>query len=328
MYVHEMNSTILLSLVICIILLVDSSSGIAVPEKNGEATSIELPREIRSSETSNSSDTVEPHQSGTFCLTIENVLHGQDGRDGEPGKDGLPGLQGPQGPPGEHGLRGITGNMGPPGAPGLPGHYGLPGAQGEVGATGQRGPIGPPGPRSGGVVYTRWGKSSCPSTPGTELVYAGRIGGTQYGHSGGGANQLCMPLDPQYSSYTPGVQGHNYMYGAEYEEPVGHTSTKQNHDATCAVCYVSTRETVLMVPAKTSCPTSWTKEYQGYLMAERKNNQGRSTFICVDTAFESAPGSQGHAEATDLYHIEAACNGLPCPPYVDYKELTCAVCTR
>ena len=321
-----MKSAILLSLVIYIILLVNSSSGIAVPEKNGEATSMEIPREIRSSEPSNNSVTVEPHQSGTFCLTIENVLRGQDGRDGEPGKDGLPGPQGPQGPPGEHGLRGETGDTGPPGAPGHPGHCGLPGAKGEPGANGQQGLIGPPGPRSGGMVYTRWGKSSCPSTPGTELVYAGRTGGTQFSHRGGGANQLCMPLDPQYSSYTPGVQGYSYMYGAQ---PVGHISTKQNHDAPCAICYVFTRETVLMVPAKTSCPTSWIKEYQGYLMSEHRERQGRSTFICVNSAFESALGSQGHVPATDLWHIEAACNlGLPCPPYVDYKELTCAVCTR
>ena len=99
------------------------------------------------------------------------------------------------------------------------------------------------------MVYTRWGKSSCPSTPGTELVNAGRTGGTQLEHCGGGANQLCMPLDPQYSNYKPGVQGSSYMYGAEYERPPI-VSSKHNHDATCAVCYVSSRETVLMVPAK------------------------------------------------------------------------------
>ena len=45
------------------------------------------------------------------------------------------------------------------------------------------------------------------------------------------------------------------MYGAEYEHPIGGTGTT-NDDATCAVCYVSTRETELMLPAKTSCPTS------------------------------------------------------------------------
>ena len=66
-----------------------------------------------------------------------------------------------------------------------------------------------------------------------------------------------MPLDPQYSSYTPGVQGCSYTYGAEYEHPIGGAT---NDDATCAVCYVSTRETQLMLPAKTSCLASWTRD--------------------------------------------------------------------
>ena len=29
-----------------------------------------------------------------------------------------------------------------------------------------------------------------------------------------------------------------------------------------------------------------------------------------------------------LYDVEAAYNGLPCPPYDLQKELTCAVCTK
>ena len=40
------------------------------------------------------------------------------------------------------------------------------GPQGQKGDTGAIGPWGPPGPRSGGVVYTRWGKASCPSVSG------------------------------------------------------------------------------------------------------------------------------------------------------------------
>ena len=58
-----------------------------------------------------------------------------------------------------------------------------------------KGDIGPAGPRSGGVTYTRWGKSSCPNITGTELVYSGRTGGSHYQH-GGAANYLCMPTDP------------------------------------------------------------------------------------------------------------------------------------
>ena len=90
----------------------------------------------------------------------------------------MPGVQGPLGPPGEHGPAG-----GPQGPPGVPGARGL---------TGQQGPPGLLGPRSGGVIYTRWGKSSCPTTAGTQLLYAGRVGETYADHSGGGANYYLM----------------------------------------------------------------------------------------------------------------------------------------
>ena len=274
-------------------------------EKDGEAVSpLQLHRDIRNTEDTSDIPT---------CPTLE-LLRGRDGKDGSPGRDGrdgMPGVQGPLGPPGERGPAG-----GPQGSPGVPGARGL---------TGQQGPPGPPGPRSGGVIYTRWGKSSCPTTPGTELLYAGRVGGTYAGHGGGGANYLCMPLDPQYNSYTPGVQGHSYMYGAEYENPIG---GNDDDDATCAVCYVSTRETELMLPAKTSCPASWTREYYGYLMSGPIGNSGRSSFVCVDRAYEPVPGSQGHRNGAHLNHVEAICGTMQCPPYVNYKELTCAVCTK
>ena len=159
----------------------------------------------------------------------------------------------------------------------------------------------------------------------TQLVYAGRVGGTYSSQSGGGANFLCMPLDPQYSSYTRGVQGRSYMYGAEYEHPIGGTG---NDDATCAVCYVSTRETQLMLPAKTSCPVSWTREYYGYLMSARNRDGGRSSFVCVDRTFEPVEGGQGYQNNGHLYHVEAICGTMNCPPYVNYKELTRAVCTK
>ena len=119
------------------------------------------------------------------------------------------------------------------------------------------------GPRSGGVIYTRWGKSTCPNVAGTQLVYTGRAGGSHYQHAGA-ANYLFMPLDPQYTlRYQAGVRDHSYVYGTEYEFPL---QGGQDHNVPCAVCYVSTRETVLMIPAKTSCPTSWTREYYGCLL--------------------------------------------------------------
>ena len=75
------------------------------------------------------------------------------------------------------------------------------------GPRGPQGIAGPPGQKNGGVVYIRWGKTSCPNVTGTELVYAGRAGGSWYRHTGGGANYLCMPNDPDYLAYQSGVQG-------------------------------------------------------------------------------------------------------------------------
>ena len=118
---------------------------------------------------------------------------------------------------------------------------------------------------------TRWGKSTCPSVSGTTLVYAGRAGGTWWQHKGGADNFLCMPDDPDYLSYTPGVQGYSYVYGAEYQSHHGPLSAVSDHNVPCAVCYASTRVAVTMIPAKTQCPTNWTLEYSGYLMSQKLN---------------------------------------------------------
>ena len=174
------------------------------------------------------------------------------------------------------------------------------------------------------MVYTRWGSSSCPSVPGTRLVYAGRAAGSDRFTQGGGANHLCMPPDPQYNLRSrSGVQGNSPLHGTEYEYPLQGT---HEHNVPCAVCLAATRETVLMLPAKTTCPTSWTKEYDGYIMAPYYS-QRRSTFECVDRSQESVPGSQANTNGALCYHVEATCNGLQCPPYDPQKELTCAVCT-
>ena len=144
------------------------------------------------------------------------VVRGQDGRDGQ---EGPPGSQGPTGRDGRDGVTGPQGPQGPPGpSQGVQGERGLQGPPGPVG------PAGPPGATSGGVVYTKWGGSSCPAVSGTTLVY---VGGTHFQHNGGGANYLCTPSDPQHTlPYQNGVQGHAYLYGTEYTEPQ------------CAVCCV------------------------------------------------------------------------------------------
>ena len=233
------------------------------------------------------------------------------GRDGPPGRDGRDGAPGPQGPPGPPGMN--VGVPGPQGSRGLPG------------ATGLQGNVGLPGPKSGGITYTRWGKSTCPSVLGTELVYAGRAGGSYSGHKGSGANYLCMPENAEYTlRFRSGNQGYSFLYGVEYNSPI---EGDDNHNVPCAVCYASTRAAVMMIPAKTTCPQSWTREYYGYLMSNHYTNY-RSTYECVDKDQDSIPGSQSGTSGANFYHVEAHCNGMPCPPYDSTKELTCVVCTK
>ena len=192
---------------------------------------------------------------------------------------------------------------------------------------GKPGPPGPPGPVSGGVVYTRWGKSSCPDIPGTQLLYRGIAGGTYYSHEGGGGNYLCMPHDPQYSlPYRAGVQGQARIYGGEYDIPL---RGDHNHNVPCAVCTVTNRQLMVMIPAKANCPTSWTREYYGYIMTSfHGTGRGRGRFECVDEDQESIPGSAADTNGFIFHHVEAACNGMPCPPYDPNKELNCVVCTK
>ena len=99
---------------------------------------------------------------------------------------------------------------------GRDGRDGRDGKDGRDGEPGIAGLPGPPGPSGVGAVYTRWGRTTCPDTPGTELVYGGRAGGSWYGHYGGGANYLCLPEDPHYIASQAGNYDASYLYGAEY----------------------------------------------------------------------------------------------------------------
>ena len=227
-------------------------------------------------------------------IPLIDLLRGQSGRDGQPGRDGKKGDQGPRG------------------------------EKGELGAQG------PPGPVTAGVTYIRWGRTTCPQAAGTQLVYSGRAAGTGHGHKGGSAEYICLPDNPDYITGRNGVQGSSSLHGAEYEVAAGQPIVRhlrQNHNVPCAVCYASTRVAMLMIPAKTQCPSSWTLEYVGYLMTDHHNHR-RTMFTCMDKDAESIPGEAGDTNGALFYHVEATCNGILCPPYDTERELTCAVCTK
>ncbi|XP_022798959.1 short-chain collagen C4-like isoform X1 [Stylophora pistillata] len=249
---------------------------------------------------------------------IPEVLRGRDGRDGR---------NGPAGPPG------------PPGTPGLPGTPGIPGFSGNKGRTqGPPGPKGDPGPQGqkgqrgqglSGVSYVRWGRTSCDGD--AQVMYSGFVGSGHHNHQGGGGNHICLPSQPKYGKDTDHFETAGAIYGAEFEVSSFNPFKRNvhNHDAPCVVCYVSSRGTQVMMPARDDCPNGWNEEYHGYLMTAHYNHKKPSDFICVDSDPESVTGSYGSHGGALLYLVQVQCSYFSsCPPYYQGRELTCAVCTK
>jgi hypothetical protein len=182
----------------------------------------------------------------------------------------------------------------------------------------------------GGVAYVRWGHTSC--SAGAETVYSGRVGGSHFYHRGGGSNYQCLTLEPENEDFGPSTTGAegSLMYGSEYEVLANNPSVDKslsNHDVPCAVCYVSTRSAKIMIPGTYKCPSSWNEEFHGFLMSAHNKHQ-RTTFECVDTDAKKALAGHANANGALFYFVEPRCGSLPCPPYEQEKELSCAVCTR
>ena len=138
-----------------------------------------------------------------------------------------------------------------------------------------------------------------------------------------------MPDNPEHLQYRSGVQGRSYVYGVAFEGSSNQPLYSVHSDNLYyAVCYISTRATILTIPAKVNCPTNWTMEYSGYLVAGYYNRNGRTTYECVDSNPETIPGTSGSGNEAILYHVEPHCGALSCPPYDAQKELTCVVCSR
>ena len=99
------------------------------------------------------------------------------------------------------------------------------------------------------MIYTRWGKSSCPSTDGTQLVYAGRAGGSGHRSSGGGGGEiLCLPLDPDYidNPRATNADFFSVLHGGEYDTRNGPHDDLRDQNVACAVCLASTRAAMIM----------------------------------------------------------------------------------
>lgn len=187
-----------------------------------------------------------------------------------------------------------------------------------------------------GTTYVRWGRTSCPNN-GTDFVYNGIAAGSYYDHTGAAADYICMPKDPIWGHYEGKSQtGGAYVYGNEYQLEDQTLSNffktkieKWVDDAPCSVCR-TTRPSILMIPGRNQCYDGWTKEYSGYLVSGYHGHKAASEYVCLDGDPEILTGAK-HKENLNgklFYFAVAKCGSLPCPPYVEGRELTCVVCSK
>jgi len=126
------------------------------------------------------------------------------------------------------------------------------------------------------------------------------------------------------------------IHGTEYELAGGNLfDVSGNHDnnVPCSLCQAKGRATMIMIPAKLTCPdSSWTLEYTGFIMSaaswgEYRNY--RSMYECVDRGAEGVPGSQDNMNGATFHYASAYCNTfLHCPPYENQIALSCVVCSK
>jgi len=192
---------------------------------------------------------------------------------------------------------------------------------------------------SAGVIFTRWGRTTCPHSSIT--LHVGYVGKSHWNHSGSGSNYLCLHSHPKWGSGNiPGFQDTAArIYGVEYQLYYGYSNYRpfsynnvggrdlHDNDALCVVCYNPEAHAQYMVPSRPDCPNAMHLEYSGYLVSERYMHQSSGEYVCLDIEPEARVGGEENLDGGLFYPVEAACGSLPCPPYVNGNELTCAVCT-
>ena len=192
-------------------------------------------------------------------------------------------------------------------------------------------------------------------------MYAGRAGTAAHHNAGAGANLVCLSDDFDAGAYqqpfTSSSTIFNTIVGIEYllniNDPLIVTSDNDGSDPVesgdnvpCAVCSVVT-DAVYMQPGSTQCPSLWTIEYTGFIMAEsqttnpdRASERFRSHYVCVDSTADPVIDANGltmgtTGEEAGLAHVRADCTANPteilgCSTINEYGQgqISCVVCRK
>lgn len=142
---------------------------------------------------------------------------------------------------------------------------------------------------------------------------------------------MCLPHHPEPlpDNFPFVFQDNNkdnvgYLYGGEYQFSLKDVVLQD--DVPCSVCRAKMATSTMMIPAKRSCPSGWTKQYTGFLTSER-HNYVMAEYLCVDEDPDFVERSRVNENGRLFYPVVTVCGTLPCPPHKNLTMVACVVCS-
>lgn len=149
---------------------------------------------------------------------------------------------------------------------------------------------------------------------------------------------MCLSPHPTYAPRSMGLYGSATneaarVYGIEYNR-WGSTNAqgpnnRRYQTGACAVCRVTQPGEIYENWGSWKCPAIHTTLYQGWIMADRHNNNNRRTeFVCVDDKMESTKTQGGQTDSTQNYWYPTESEGGAMHEefYPHNWEVFCSVC--
>ena len=148
--------------------------------------------------------------------------------------------------------------------------------------------------------------------------------------SGDGTNMLCLPDSLTWGKYKDGddrQRGHVYGVEIDIEGSNIFPRDVNNQDQPCVLCHTE-NAVAHMFPGRVTCFPGWSLQYAGYLMSSEHGANINREYFCMDSDPEARMGGGADNNQGIVYLTEGRCGSLPCPPYVDGREMSCAVCSK
>ncbi len=168
------------------------------------------------------------------------------------------------------------------------------------------------------AMYEVIGAYQCnESVPGTSTEHVGVV--MRFETNINNMNYQCMPTEGRYINYN---QNDSYYSNTTvtYANLVKYNTFRKENNLTsaCALCRISGRTTIKILPATNVCPEGWTKQYHGYLMTGG---------LCVHIEMDGQRREDLNEHISYIQH-EVVLQKLGYTNYQDDLVLSCVVCSK